>query len=50
MKELVLLLRGLDRGTSQYVSHQELAAIIWKILRALDEEKLDEAIKKLNTE
>lgn len=50
MKELVLLLRGLDKGTSQYVSHQELAAILWKVLRAIDNDKVDKAIKKLNTE
>lgn len=50
MKELILLLRGLNRGTSQYVSHQELGAILFKLLKAVDEEKLNEAIRKLNTE
>lgn len=50
MKEVVILLRGLDKGTSEYVSHKELAAILWKVLRAIDNKKVDEAIKKLNTE
>jgi len=50
MKELALILRGLKRGTSQYVTHQELGVILYKMLKALDPVKLKEAEEKLNTE
>lgn len=50
MKELVLILRGLGKATSQHVTHDELGSILFKLVRALDPEKLDEAIKKLNQE
>lgn len=50
MKELVQLLRGLSKGTSEYVTHEELGAILWKVVRAFDSEKVDDAIKKLNSD
>lgn len=50
MKELVQLLRGLSKGTSNFVTHEELGSILWKVVRAIDNEKVDQAIKKLNSD
>ncbi len=50
MKELVILLKQLKKGRSNYVSHDELGKIIEMVILAVAPKKFDEAQRKLNTD
>lgn len=50
MKELLILVKQLQKDRSKYVSHGELGKILSMVLLAVAPEKVDEAHRKLNTE
>jgi len=50
MKEFLILLKGLNKNSSKYVSHGELGMILGMMLNAIAKDEVEEAQRKLNTE